>query len=65
MSSKGQCHSLTFDPYLTYFEDLKATLPIVTKFHIKPQRVEETTYYPNRPGHMINIVAMPIYGKNL
>ena len=27
--------------------------------------MEGTKTYPNRPSHMINMAAIPIYGKNL
>ena len=47
MSIRGQGHYLSFDPGLSYFDDLKyllkATGPTVTKFHIWPLRVERAS----------------------
>ena len=39
--------------------------PIVTKFHIEPPGTLGTKSCSNGPGHMTNMAAMPIYGKNL
>ena len=43
----------------------KGTKPVVTKFHIESLGVEETKMCLNCPGHMINMVTMPIYDKSL
>ena len=37
---------------------LETSRPIETKFHVEPQKVSL-----NGPGHMTNMVSMPIYGK--
>ena len=39
--------------------------PIVTKFHIQPPGVLRKNSCSNGLGHMTNMAAMPIYGKNL
>ena len=39
--------------------------PIATKFHIQPPGPLGKKNYSNGPGHMTNMAAMPIYGKNL
>ena len=43
----------------------KATRPIVTKFHTEPPWAEGSKVCSNSPGHMTNMVAMPVYGENL
>ena len=67
MSTRGQSNFFSFNQGLTYFEELKPLLksnwPVVIKFHIKPPDVERTNIFPNHPGHIINMAAMPIYGK--
>ena len=35
--------------------------PIVTKFHIEPQRLMETKYYSNSLGDMTDMAITPIY----
>ena len=49
VSARGQCHSLIFEPELSKHDNFKqllkmATVPIVTKFHIEPPKVEEKKY---------------------
>ena len=70
MSTRGQGHSLTFDPELSYFDNIKQSpqkplRPIVTKFHIDPPGVEGMKICAYGPGHMTNMATTPIYGKNL
>ena len=67
VNTKGQNHSLTYELGLTANDNFKhlfkATEPDVTKFYIDPPRAEGMKVCSNGPGHMTNIVAMPIYGK--
>ena len=44
---------------------LKATKPIVTKFHFEPQGMEETKICSNLPCHMSSMATMPIYIKSV
>ena len=39
--------------------------PINAKFHVEPFWEERRKVYINDPGHMTEMAAMPIYGKNL
>ena len=39
--------------------------PIKAKFYVEPSWEGGTKVYINGPGHMTNMAAMPIYGKNL
>ena len=39
--------------------------PIATKFHIQPPGPLGKKSYSNDLGHMTNMAAIPIYGKNL
>ena len=69
MNIKGQGHSLTFvqchsDSIFSNFFYLETAGPIEGKFHMKPSRDEEMNDCSNSPGHMTNMAAMPIYGKN-
>ena len=41
------------------------TKPIATKFHIQPSKPLGKKSCSNGLGHMTNMAAMPIYGKNL
>ena len=41
------------------------TRPIITKFYIEPPEIEGKKNCSNDVGHMSNMAAMPIYGKNL
>ena len=43
----------------------ETTLPIKAKFHVEPPWEGGTKDYINGSGHMANMAAMPIYGKNL
>ena len=43
----------------------KATGAIVTKFHIESPWTEGTKLCSNSPGHMTNMPAMPVHGKNV
>ena len=43
----------------------ETTRPIDVKFHVEPPWDGGTKVYSNGPGHMTNMAAMPIYGKNL
>ena len=43
----------------------ETTGPIATKFHIQPSGPLGKKNYSNGLGHMTNMAAMPIYGKNL
>ena len=67
---KGQGHSLTFvqghsDSTFSNFIFLETAEPIEAKFQVKPPWDGGTKVYSNGPGHMTNMAAMPIYGKNL
>ena len=69
MSTKGQGHSLT-DPnfsdsiYLNFFSSI-TTRPFQAKFHVEPRWDGGRKACSNGPDHMIQMAAMPIYGKNL
>ena len=43
----------------------ETTGPIATKFHIQPSGPLGKKNYSNCLGHMTNMSAMPLYGKNL
>ena len=43
----------------------KATEPVVTEFHVEPPGTEGTKVCLNGSGHMTNLAALPLYGKNL
>ena len=43
----------------------KAIASIVTKFDIEPPWAEGTKLCSDSPGHMTNMAAMPVHGKNL
>ena len=43
----------------------ESTGPIATKFHIQPPGPLGKKRISNGLGHMTNMAAMPIYGKNL
>ena len=40
-------------------------MPNVTKFHVQPSKIEGTTICSNGPGHIPNMVAMPIEPLNV
>ena len=44
---------------------LETAWPIEVKFHVKPPWSRGMKVCSNCLGHMTNIAAMPIYGKNL
>ena len=70
MNIKGQGHSLTLvqgHSNITFsnFFSLETTGPIEAKFHVEPSWIEGMKGYTNDIGHMTNMAAMFIYGKNL
>ena len=71
MNIKGQGgHSLTLvkgHPDSTYsdFYALETARANEAKFHLEPSWYGRTKVCSNGPGHMTNMAAMPIYGKNL
>ena len=60
MSSKGQGHSLDLI-FSNFFSSITA-MPIEAKFHVESPCDREMKAFPNGPGHMTKIAAMPIYG---
>ena len=52
------------DSTFYYYFSLETAKPIEAKFHFYPPLDEGTKVYSNGPGHMTNMAAMPIYGKN-
>ena len=70
MNIKGQGHSLTLvqghsDSTFSNFLSLEIAGPMKAKFHVETPWDERMKGGSNGPGHMTNIAAMPIYGKNL
>ena len=70
MNIKGQGHSLTLvqghsDSTISNFFSLETAGLIESIFHVEPPWDGGTKDCSNAPGHMINMAAMPIYGKNL
>ena len=66
MNIKGQGHSLTlvqghWDSTFSNFFFLETE----AKIHVEPPWDGRTKVCWNGPGHMTNVAAMPIYGKNL
>ena len=57
MSIIGQGHSLIFDLYISS----KVPGPVVIKFHVEPVGNKGAKNHKNGPGHMTNMVTMPIY----
>ena len=47
------------------FFSLETARSIEAKFHVEPPLDGGVKVCSNGPGHMTNIAAMPIYGKNL
>ena len=47
------------------FFSLETARPIEAKFHVVPSWDGIMKFCSNGPGHMTNMAAMPIYGKNL
>ena len=67
---KGQGHSLTLvqghsDSTFSNFIFLETAKPIEAKFQVEPPWDGGGKVYSNGAGHMTNMAAMPIYGKNL
>ena len=57
---------LTQGSHIITISDIsKATGPIVTNFYIEPFWAEGRKVCSNSPGHMTNMAAMPVQGKNL
>ena len=70
MNIKGQGHSLTLvqghsDSTFSNFFSLQTAGPIEAKFHVEPPWDGGMKECLNGLGHMTNMAAMPIYGKNL
>ena len=70
MNIKGQGHSVALvqghsDSTFANFFFLETAKPIEAKFHVEPPWDGGTKVCSNCPDHMINMAAMPIYGKNL
>ena len=70
MNIEGQSHSMTLvqghsDSHFQNFFSLETARPIEAKFHVEPAWDRGIKVCSNGPGHMTNMAAMPIYGKNL
>ena len=70
MRIKGQCHSLTLVKGHSDFKVKTCFFPKTvgqfgTKVHMKALGGIGMKIYTNKLGHMTNMAAMPIYGKNL
>ena len=65
MNIKGQGHSLAFNINFSNFFSLEIAWPIEAKFHVEPPWDGRMEVCSNSPGHMTNMAAMLIYGKNL
>ena len=69
MSIKGQGHSLTLVKGHSDFKVKTCFAETVgrfgTKAHMKAYGRMGMKIYTNEVGHMTNMAAMPIYGKNL
>ena len=70
MNIKGQGHSVTLvqghsDSTFAIFFSLETAKPIEAKFHVEPPWDGGTKVCSHGPGHMTNMAAMPISGKNL
>ena len=55
--------SLSFNNFKPFF--LETAWPIEAKFHVEPPWNEGRKDCSNGAGHVTNMTAMPIYGKNL
>ena len=69
LNIKGQGHSFTLvqghsDSTFYFIFSLETAKPIEAKFHTYPPWDEGTKICSNGPGHMTNMAAMLIYGKN-
>ena len=70
MSIRGQGHSLTLaqghlDMKNKTFFPSETTEPFVTKFHRTAFRNKEMKSNKYEFGYMINMAAMPVYGKTI
>ena len=70
MNIKGKGHPLTLVQghsvsTFSNFTSLEIAKLTETKFHVEPPRDRRTKVCSNGPGHMTNMAAMVIYGKNL
>ena len=70
MNIKGQGVSLTLvqghsDSTFANFFSLETAKPNKAKFHVESPWDRGTKVCSNSPGHMTNMAALPIYGKNL
>ena len=70
MNIKGQGHSLTLvqghkNSTFSNFFSLNNSKSVEAKFHLKPSWDRGMKECSNNPGHMTNLAAMPIYGKNM
>ena len=70
MNIKGQGHSLTLvqghsDSTFANFFSLETAKPVEAKFQVESPWDGGIKVYSNGLGHMTNMAAMPIYGKNL
>ena len=69
MNIKGQGHLLTMvqghsdSTFSNFF--FQTARPIEAKFYVESPWDEGTKVCSNGPGHMTNMAAMLIYGKNL
>ena len=70
MNINGQGHSVTLvqghsDSTFANIFSLELAKAIEAKFHVETPLDGGTKVCSNGPGHMTNMAAMPIYGKNL
>ena len=70
LNIKGQGHSLTLvqghsDSTFANFSSVETARLIEAKFHVEPPWDWGTNICSNGLGHLTNMVAMPICGKNL
>ena len=70
MNIKGPGHSSTLvqghsDSTFSNFFSIETAVPVEAKFHVEPGWDGGMKDCSNGPGHMTNIAAMPIYGKNM
>ena len=49
---------------MTISYNSKVTKPVLIKCYVKPPGAVQTNNSSNTSGHMANMAAMPIYGKN-
>ena len=70
MNIKGQGHLLTLvqghsDSTFSNFFSLETARLVEAKFHVDHPWDGRTEICSNGPGHITNMAAMPIYGKNI